>query len=645
MTSEPWAKASGSWLPVLRRVTGKPADAIGPLSKALELDPGLTGARRALAEAFQKTGKLDEAIGQYRVLAERQPGDEAVTGSLVGLLIRKGSLEEAAGLLDRLEATRPVIAEELYNQAVLAGKLELALKVADREAELAGGDYQQRAWLGRQVGLLSVMDRHREAVKLSGEAHEKDKSDGLRADIHLRALLAAREFDRALALVGQQVQQQQRPDVKLEWQKKGVRALLLADRFDEAIALAEKLYAADKDDEELALLYLRSLMLARRHAPAINLAAEQAELSQDDADRRLRWQGLQVELLGEAKRHDHAVRLAEQIYTSDPDAEQPAMIYLRALLSAERYDPALELVADQLKRHADGEPNAAWQVRRITVLEMAGRRDQALQAAKSHHEAAPKDPVRVQLYAELLLSVRNYKDALGVLDGADKAAVRLEQLPLLRMRALVGLDRMNDAADVLQRWLASTDADRKADVWYSAASVYSLAHKSTECTRALEEALKLAPAHTSANNDLGYQLADQGVRLDRAEKMVTVALLRNPDEPAYIDSMAWVLYKKGNFEQARKLLAEVLVRETDLDPVILDHYGDVLYRLGERDKALEQWKASAGARRKRADRPEGIESSTLERTLKKIEAVEKDLSDVPVAPLGEGVTPPGAQRI
>ena len=79
------------------------------------------------------------------------------------------------------------------------------------------------------------------------------------------------------------------------------------------------------------------------------------------------------------------------------------------------------------------------------------------------------------------------------------------------------------------------------------------------------------------------------MRLDEAESMIRHDLVRSPDNGAYLDSMGWVLYKKSQFEPALRWLekaANVLDRE---DPVVYDHLGDALWRLGRSDQAVERW--------------------------------------------------------
>jgi tetratricopeptide (TPR) repeat protein len=120
----------------------------------------------------------------------------------------------------------------------------------------------------------------------------------------------------------------------------------------------------------------------------------------------------------------------------------------------------------------------------------------------------------------------------------------------------------------------------------------------------LQELLKTYPNDPGYNNDLGYIWADHDMNLDEAERLIRKALeedrkLRKADpetgevgkdKGAYLDSLGWVLYKKKNLKEAKKILLEALEDKNAQHIEIYDHLGDVLLDLGERDGALEAWR-------------------------------------------------------
>ena len=131
----------------------------------------------------------------------------------------------------------------------------------------------------------------------------------------------------------------------------------------------------------------------------------------------------------------------------------------------------------------------------------------------------------------------------------------------------------------------------------------------------LEEILKENPDDPSVNNDLGYLYADQGKNLDQAEKMIRKAITSEPENGAYLDSMGWVLFKRGKFQEALPYLEKAVEKATGGDDTLWDHLGDVYDRLQQSDKALEAWKKALASARQSA-RPDAKLIGRIEEKIK-----------------------------
>ena len=143
--------------------------------------------------------------------------------------------------------------------------------------------------------------------------------------------------------------------------------------------------------------------------------------------------------------------------------------------------------------------------------------------------------------------------------------------------------------------------------------------------RVLEEVFAEDPENPSVNNDLGYLYADQGKKLEQAEKMIRKALKAEPDNSAYQDSMGWVLYKRAKYEEALTYLKKASADREGGDPTILEHLGDCLEKLDQKKMAVDNWKKALELARK-DKRPDK----------KLIGRLEQKLKDA-----GEPVKPPG----
>ena len=101
----------------------------------------------------------------------------------------------------------------------------------------------------------------------------------------------------------------------------------------------------------------------------------------------------------------------------------------------------------------------------------------------------------------------------------------------------------------------------------------------------LQTILKMEPANAQVLNALGYTLADRTDRYDEALSYIQRAIELEPDDAAVVDSMGWVHYRLGNLQQSIKHLRRA--NELSKDPEIAAHLGEVLWKSGEKDAAVE----------------------------------------------------------
>jgi len=123
--------------------------------------------------------------------------------------------------------------------------------------------------------------------------------------------------------------------------------------------------------------------------------------------------------------------------------------------------------------------------------------------------------------------------------------------------------------------------------------VYNEMKDYSRSAQAYEAVLKVDPSNDYVLNNYSYFLALREEKLDYAKKLSTRLLELNPENPNYLDTHAWVLYKIGDYKQASKLL-EKAVEKNNGSGVIVEHYGDVLFKLGEVDQAVKQWMKAKG---------------------------------------------------
>jgi tetratricopeptide (TPR) repeat protein len=106
--------------------------------------------------------------------------------------------------------------------------------------------------------------------------------------------------------------------------------------------------------------------------------------------------------------------------------------------------------------------------------------------------------------------------------------------------------------------------------------------------KAYDEALAFNPNNDFVLNNYSYYLALRKEQLEKAEKMSTQLVKNNPKNSSYLDTHAWVLFMREKYKEARKYI-EKAIEAGGVSATHYEHYGDILFRLGDIDDAVKQW--------------------------------------------------------
>lgn len=116
---------------------------------------------------------------------------------------------------------------------------------------------------------------------------------------------------------------------------------------------------------------------------------------------------------------------------------------------------------------------------------------------------------------------------------------------------------------------------------------YNSLKEYSKSDQAYEEVLALDPDNEHVLNNYSYFLSLRNEKLENARQMAERLIKRHPNNPTYLDTYAWVLYKMGNYTGARKYLEQAVAISDDA--TLVEHYGDVLFKLGKKEEAVSQW--------------------------------------------------------
>jgi len=107
-----------------------------------------------------------------------------------------------------------------------------------------------------------------------------------------------------------------------------------------------------------------------------------------------------------------------------------------------------------------------------------------------------------------------------------------------------------------------------------------------------QKCLSLAPDSAEAMNYLGYMWAEHGMKLDQARELIEKAVKAEPKNAAYLDSLAWVLFKLNRPGEALPQALKAVEFSEEPDATVYDHLGDIYAALNQIEKAHEAWKKS-----------------------------------------------------
>jgi tetratricopeptide (TPR) repeat protein len=182
----------------------------------------------------------------------------------------------------------------------------------------------------------------------------------------------------------------------------------------------------------------------------------------------------------------------------------------------------------------------------------------------------------------------------------DKKQKFLAEVQLLR-----DAKQYQAAYDMLAQ--ASVAAPNDSDLVYDQAMVAEKLNRLDEMERLLRRLIELKPENQNAYNALGYSFADRKIRLDEARTLIQKAVQLAPEDPFIADSMGWVEFRLGNTTEAIRILEAAY--KTRPDPEIGAHFGEVLWSVGQKDRAVTIWKEALLS---------DAENETLQETLKRL---------------------------
>lgn len=334
---------------------------------------------------------------------------------------------------------------------------------------------------------------------------------------------------------------------------------LQAGKKDEAFLVYTKAKAIDPEDP-----YLISSM-AEYYEQTNNKEAAESELytalisPKMDIDTKL---AILAQYVGTLQTNNQGTQTANALFDTlmvqHPQEPKLNLMYGNLLMMQKKLDEA----RFQFQIFADANPTNPFGWEQMLSTTFPDSIDLSIKICKDAISYIPDQP---QFYFYLGMSEYLNKDYESALDALQKGVVYVDEKNLALLSDFYG---------------------QMGDLHYHMGKIDS-------AFASYEKSLSYQPNNLGVLNNYSYFLSLEKKDLDKAERMSSMTVKADPANPTYLDTYGWVLFEQGAYTMA-KIYIENAVKYTeekkeDLSAEVLEHYGDVLYKTNEPEKALEYW--------------------------------------------------------
>jgi len=492
--------------------------------------------------SFEENGEMDKALAAYRKVLDVDPGQASLASRVAALLTRQDDFPEAIDVLKDAIKANPSAPGPLLQLAFIYTKY---LRRTDQAI-----DYVNRA---------IALDPH------NIDAYERLCEIALGAGDQKKAL---QSLDRATEI---------KSDDPAFWARLGKLYASIVFKPDrppkpEEVARVNDIFkkAADRAGDDAAALkdvadYYASTQQIKE---AIPLYLRLLELEPDDINAREKLAtGFVL-----TNQREKAVEMLEAIIKEHPEKYQP-------------YDLLAGLLDDAAR-----------------ALEREKKSDQAkamfAKAAANYEQSLIINSGRASPYlhlAELLLGpLKQNERAVKVLSEARQHFPETPEIVYYLGIAQREAKHFQEAVATFEEALHEAEAEgteiANARFYFDYGAAAEQAGLHDKAADLFRKSIALDPANAAdAYNYLAYMWAEHDTHLDEAEQMIKLALQADPNNGAYIDTLGWLEFRQGKFDQALSDLLRAAQKLTREDPVVLEHVGDACAKLNKPAQALDAW--------------------------------------------------------
>ena len=590
--------------------------AVETCKKYVEKEPNRLDGMTLLVDIYKKMGQPDKAVTAAEEFLKEKPLLYQLHYLLGTLREDRGEIEKAAASYGRIVGERKQFVPAYLRLAALEakrGRYDKALAVFAVGLSAGIDEESFYADLDRRITEAAKVPGTPLAFRLAVQQENQDF-----AFYYVLGRLCEEMKRHAEAITAYREVIRRKPEF-LHCYIRLASVYLVADKAEEAV----KVLTSAGERVPQNMLIWRFLADAQRAAGdlpgAIDSMKRVVYLDLSNTTNTM----LLVGLMTKAGQSEEAERFLERSLKEHPEDEERWTYILSTFYidGNRKLDRAIELLNDALKEYPESGrlmtnlgcahfrrhdyAKAVGVLRRAieidpenagarTYLALALEEDGKLaEAEKELREAFRRKPddhgLLVELGRLLVRSGPRAPEGIALIKQAIAAQPDDASHKLSLGNAYLRLKQYPDAVRVFTELLAK-DPDY-ALARYQLAMAYDEMNLFPAAEGELQKILKDDPLDGPAANALGYMYAEHSVKLDEAQHLIELALKQEPENGAYLDSMGWVFYKKGDFGNALEYLKKAVEREPDA--VIADHLGDVYFKLGQSEEARKRYEEAA----------------------------------------------------
>lgn len=502
----------------------------------------------SLGEAYSLEGNAPKAIEAFKYVLIYDPDAETVKIRLAKEYLKLGQFNNSIGLIKEVIAKNP--------------------KNSDAKLLLAGLYTSTRNY-------PAAIENYEEVIRL-------DNSKNKEVPLYLAAVYSEmKEFDKAVKLfesliknpnyankhllhyyIGRVREEQDEVKFSKLAEESYNKSIEIKPEFVDAVIALGALYKRQKSEDKAFKIYEN---FQKTKGPNIKIAEvlgqmylekqrydeafEQLEIQESQSEDSLNVKVKMALILIEKKVFDKAIVKLEEILNIAPDSDK-IRFYLAAVYEEINQDQ--KAVDHYTKINFTSSFFGEAVVHAGYLLKNLGKLDEAVKVLAEAYENKKDYPQIYAMYSSLLDEKKEYKRALEVLD--------------------IGIKKFPDNAQL--HFYYGTILDRVED--------------KSKVINVMKKVIELDPNHSQGLNFLAFTWAELNQNIDEAEKLSRRAVELDPQDGYILDTLGWILYRKGSKQESLKYLEAAMKFQPNVS-VIAEHLGDVYKDLSLSDKAKKMY--------------------------------------------------------